>query len=161
MKEAAMKARRCQKKSQILLDFISRCCKWPGIGWNTPGAGSLSWTGSRVSMCQDSSHLRRDRPFFSSSSSNKASSSRVSSSSRELDLPNSSHQPLPSPVPNQSPLHCLMYLVFQTCKMSFKRRNDSGGEASASLVRIPLLLIFPTFLFEGEAESKAGCCSLI
>ena len=112
-------------------------------------------------MCQDSSHLRRDRPFFSSSSSNKASSSRVSSSSRELDLPNSSHQPLPSPVPNQSPLHCLMYLVFQTCKMSFKRRNDSGGEASASLVRILLLQVFPALFYEGEAQSKADCCSLV
>ena len=113
-------------------------------------------------MCQDSSHLRRDRPFFSSSSSNKASSSnRVSSNSRGLDLPSSSHQPPLSCDPNPSLLHCLIHLVFQTCKMSFKRRNDSGGEASASSVRISLLLIFPTFLFQGEAESKAGCCSLV
>ena len=121
-----------------------------------------TWTGSRVSMCQDSSRLRRDRPFFSSSSSNKtSSSSRVSSNSRELDLPSSSHQPPLSCDPNPSPLHCLIHLVFQTCKMSFKRRNDSGGEASASSVRISLLLIFPTFLLQGEAESKAGGCSLV
>ena len=123
---------------------------------------SIQTSGSRVSMCQDSSHLRRDRPFFSSSSSNKASSSnRVSSHSRGLDLPSSSHQPPLSCDPNPSLLHCLIHLEFQTCKMSFKRRNDSGGEASASSVRIPLLLIFPTILFEGKAESKAGCCSLV
>ena len=116
---------------------------------------SIQTSGSRVSMCQDSSHLRRDRPFFSSSSSNKASSSnRVSSHSRGLDLPSSSHQPPLSCDPNPSLLHCLIHLEFQTCKMSFKRRNDSGGEASASLVRIPLLLIFQHSSLQGRPNPK-------
>ena len=34
------------RKSCLTLFF--RCCKWPGTGWNTPGAGSLSWTGESL-----------------------------------------------------------------------------------------------------------------
>ena len=34
----------------VYTNIVIRCCRWPGTGWSTPGAGWASWTGEQASV---------------------------------------------------------------------------------------------------------------
>ena len=113
-----------------------------------------TWTGSRVSMCPGSSRPPRGKPCFSSNSraSNSSSNNSRINSSRGLvvvvvvDLLSSSsrhkHPHNHDPSHTQSSYITFCTLILQTCEMSFKRRNNSGGEGGGGQVGEIHLLAF-------------------